>query len=198
MKKEYSGSMYLEKLCHYIDVVRWWNGSRVNRFIVTSVPNVIPYYEIEDNVHVTYSFENGAVSHLFFLSTATAGLSNYLPHKCDLFEQDKLGYKLNYIITGTKGSIELDVFQREIRVYLHPGNSELKEKTAVMLKKYNWTAEEDNLHFHNSKEQNLDIVRRVALGEPPSLSLEDALETMLLCLQFSEAQEKTPWQIIKR
>lgn len=42
LQKANSGSMYHEKLCHYIDLVRWWNGSRVSEFVVTSAPNTIP------------------------------------------------------------------------------------------------------------------------------------------------------------
>lgn len=199
LKKENSGSMYHEKLCHYIDLVRWWNGSRVSEFVVTSAPNTIPYFEIEDNVHVSYRFENGAVSHLFFLMTAApTGNSDMLQMKTDLFDQDKDGHKLNYIITGTKGAIEIDVFQRQLRVYRHAGDPEQRKTAEEVTEVYTWDKEEDHEHFHNTKAQNMDILRRVACGEQPYLSLEDAAETMRLCVEFSDAQENHEWEVIKR
>lgn len=199
VKRENSGSMYHEKLCHYIDLVRWWNGSRVSQYVVTSAPNVLPHFEIEDNVHVSYRFENGAVSHLFFLMTAApTGNSDMLHMKTDLFDQDKDGHKLNYIITGTKGAIEIDVFQRQLRVYRHVGDPQQTATTEEVTEIYAWTSENDQDHFHNTQKQNLDILRRVACGEPPALSLEDAAETMRLCVEFSDAQLNHPWEVMKR
>lgn len=197
VKRENSGSMYHEKLCHYIDLVRWWNGGRVSEYIVTSAPNTLPHFEIEDNVHVSCRFENGAVSQLFFLMTAApTGNSDMLHMKTDLFDQDKDGHKLNYIITGTKGAIEIDVFQRQLRVYRHAGDPGQTATTEEVTEIYAWTAENDQDHFHNTQKQNLDILRRVACGEPPALSLEDAAETMRLCVEFSDAQLHHPWEIM--
>lgn len=199
VKRENSGSMYHEKLCHYIDLVRWWNGSRVSEFIVTPAPNTIPYFEIEDNVHVSYRFENGAVSHLFFLMTAApTGNSDMLQMKSDLSDQDKDGHKLNYIITGTKGAIEIDVFQRQMRVYRHAGDPAQTKTAEEITEVYAWDAGRDHEHFHNTQTQNLDILRRVACGEQPYLAPEDAAETMRLCVEFSAAHRNREWEVIKR
>lgn len=199
LEKKNSGSMYHEKLCHYIDLVRWWNGSRVSEFVVTSAPNTLPHFEIEDNVHVSYRFENGAVSHLFFLMTAAPnGNSDMLKMSNDLFEQDKDGHKLNYVITGTKGAIEIDVFQRQLRVYRNAGDNNLNAPEGELVEIYKWDERLDHEHFHNTQAQNLDILRRVAVGEPPFLLLSDAAETMRLCVEFSEAQAGNSWSVIKR
>lgn len=194
-----SGSMVHEKLCHYIDLVRWWNGSRVDRYVVTSAPNVLPYFGIEDNVHVSYHFENGASSHLYFLMTAApSGNSDMISMKQDLFDQDRDGHKLNYIITGTKGAIEIDVFQRQLRRYRHAGDETLKGANAEIAETYSWDASQDHTHFHNTAAQNQDILRRVAMGEGPFLTLEDAAETMRLCVEFSNAQLNHPWEVLQR
>lgn len=194
-----SGSIIHEKLCHYIDLVRWWNGSRINRFVMTSVPNVIPYFGIEDNIHVSYSFENGAVSQLFFTMTAApTGNSDMITMHQDLFDQDKDGHKLNYVISGTKGAIEIDVFQRQLRLYQHAGDPELKDCECRLVQTYAWSSEQDHEHFHNTQGQNRDILRRVAMGEMPSLALEDAAETMRLCTEFHKAGMEKPWTVIQR
>lgn len=197
--KANSGSMIHEKLCHYIDIVRWWNGSRVSQYIDTSAPNAIPYFEIEDNVHLSYAFENGAVSQLFFAMTAApTGNADMIHMNQDLFDQDQDGHKLNFIVTGTKGAFEIDVFQRQLRVYRHAGDTTLSGNAAVITRIERWQKDQDHEYFHNTRDQNRDIIRRVALGEPPSIALEDAAETMRLCVEFSEARANRPWQVIHR
>jgi predicted dehydrogenase len=194
-----SGGMCLEKLCHYIDCVRWWNGSRVCEYVATNAPNVIPYFEIKDNIHISYRFENETVSQLFFTMTASPGYNNDpVKDGADLFDQDRLGHKLNYIIMGTEGSIEIDIFQRELRLLHHTGKPSYKGKSAEIVQRYNWDKSEDHLNFHDTKSQNLDIIHRVMNGLPPSISLEDASETMRLCLEFEEASVNHPWKVIKR
>jgi len=63
------GSMFGEKLSHYVDLPRWWVGSDVPVTDVYSAcaPNVIPYYEVRDNYNTTYRFANGAVGHINFM-----------------------------------------------------------------------------------------------------------------------------------
>lgn len=193
-----SGNMYLEKLCHYIDLVRWWNqGSRVDKYVVTTSDNVIPYYGIEDNVHVSYHFDNGCTSHLYFVMTAAPS-----GNTGDLSEQDKLGHKLNFVLVGTEGAIEIDVFQRQLRVYHHPGKDGVTEGRLVRTTAWNkdtgkgegW---DERVYFHNTDAQNKDIVRRVLAGEPPAIDPEDAQETMRLCMEFSDAINRR-WEIIER
>lgn len=199
LERRNSGSMYHEKLCHYIDMVRWWNGSRVSEYVVTPAANTLPYYEIEDNVHVSYRFENGAVSHLYFLMTAApSGNSDMITMNHDLFEQDKDGHKLNYVVTGTKGAIEIDVFQRQLRLYRHAGDGNNARVPAEIVEIYKWDEAMDHEHFHNTKGQNLDILKRVATGMQPFLALEDAAETMRLCVEFTDAHNSRQWQVIQR
>lgn len=206
IKKETGGSMYFEKLCHYIDLVRWWNeGSRVDKFMIGSAENVIPYFEIEDNAHVSYHFDNGCVSHLYFNMTAAPGHNNDLLGKDDLFDQDKQGHKLNYVISGTEGAIEVDIFQRQVRVYHHPGKpGQIGESIKRTL---SWDkidggnyakGETEHIYFHNTLEQNQDIVRRVLAGDKPSITIQDAQETMRLCLDFTEAAKNKAWEVVYR
>lgn len=202
-KKAVAGSMYLEKLCHYIDLVRWWNaGSRVDKYIATNVDNVIPYFEIEDNVHITYHFDNGCTSHLYFLMTAAPGHNTDMMGDWDLFDQDKDGHKLNYIITGTEGAIEIDIFQRQLRVYHHPGKAGIQTEELVRTVAWDKTGggapDGENTYFHSTYTQNQDIVRRVLNGDAPSITLEDAQESMRLCLEFTDSAANKRWQVIER
>ena len=203
-KSGVAGGMCLEKLCHYIDLVRWWNeGARVDKYVATSADKVIPYFEVEDNVHISYHLDNGCTSQLYFVMTAAPGSNNDLLGHEDLFDQDKQGHKLNYVITGTEGAIEIDIFQRQLRVYHHPGKKGQKGENIV--RTMDWTKEGDEgydygeqRYFHNTHEQYTDVVKRVINGEPPSIDIEDAQETMRLCLEFEEASKNRRWEVIER
>ncbi|MDD3927954.1 MAG: Gfo/Idh/MocA family oxidoreductase [bacterium] len=196
--KASAGNMCMEKLCHYIDLVRWWNGSRVNRFMAVRADNVVPYYEIADNFHVTYGFENGTVSHLYFnMAAAHEGNYDLLDRSVDLIDQDKMGLKHNYVLVGTEGAIESDLFQRELRLFHHAGKQGFKDAERLVLTE-TWNREDDSAYFHNTHAQNLDIARRVALGEEPAINPEDAAETMRLCLEFEEAAAAGTWNVCYR
>lgn len=197
-KKEQAVNMCLEKLCHYIDLVRWWNGSRVNRYIAVRAKNVIPYYEIADNFHVTYSFENGLVSNLYFNMTAAhEGNYDLLSKDVDLFDQDRMGHKLNFVLVGSEGTLECDLFQRQMRLFHHAGKPGFPHVEKLVLAE-SWELEDDFAYFHNTKGQNLDIAQRVASRERPAIDPEDAAETMRLCLEFEKAAEEDEWVVHSR
>lgn len=197
-KKDPAVNMCLEKLCHYIDLVRWWNPTRVNKYMAIRAKNVIPYYEIADNFHVTYSFENGVVSHLCFnMAAVHEGNYDLLSKEIDLFDQDKMGHKLNYVLIGTEGALECNIFQRQLRLFHHAGKSGFSHAEQLVLTE-SWDKKDDFAYFHNTRDQNMDIARRVALGEDPVIDLEDAAETMRLCLEFEETAEKNEWKVHSR
>ncbi len=186
-KSAETGGMFPEKLCHYIDLPRWWIGEKVTKFFCCKTDNVIPRYEIPDNFQCTYFFDDGTVSHLTFMQTsaheANAGMGS---GSKDLSDGLSLGHKLNYVITGTEGAVESDIFQREIRVFHHAGKSS-RIHGAWLDRKIGWDADLDHHYFHNTTDQNLDIARRVYEGLPPSISPEDAAETMRLCFEMEQA-----------
>ena len=195
-KRELSGGLFQEKLCHYIDLPRWWDGTRVCRYFVTKAENVIPYYQISDNFELTYQFESGVVSHLSFL-TGAAGEG-----ECDLIDTELLerqegeGYRLSYQVVGSEGALEANVFRRQLRVFHHPGKSGLNGKSK-MVRMEKWKHRDDHLWFHNTTDEKKDVARRAALGLPPVITPEDAAETMRLCFEFEEAATQ-PWKVVER
>lgn len=190
-----SGGLFAEKLCHYVDLPRWWDGSRVCRFFATKAANVIPYYGIADNVEVTYAFESGTVSHLTFLYGAAGKAAGADEHAEELERQRGEGYRLYYQVVGTEGAVEANVFSRELRVFHHPGK--VGQTKSTMVRVESWEPGQDHLWFHNTADEKRDVARRVALGLPPAIDPEDAAETMRLCFAFEEAAAR-PWMIVER
>ena len=173
-----SGGMFGEKLSHYVDLARWWIGDTVEEVYATCAPNVIPYYEVHDNYHCTYRFRSGAVSHLTFMMGPAATFKGD-PLQNAVSQQAGDGHMLRYTIYGEKGAAETDVFPRTIKRWEF-GENEYGQ-TSEWVQAETWSPERDFAYFHNTHDQALDIVRRVAEGEPPKTSPRDALETTRLC-----------------
>ena len=98
--------------------------------------------------------------------------------------------------------MEIDVFQRQMRVYHHPGKANLD--AGYLVRTISWDKDpeknggiSEQAYFHNTDAQNRDIVRRVLAGLPPAIDPEDAQETMRLCMEFSKAFDRR-WEIIER
>jgi predicted dehydrogenase len=185
-----SGGMFGEKLSHYVDLARWWIGDEVEEVYATCAPNVIPYLEVHDNYHCTYRFRNGAVSHITFMM-GQAATFNGDPLQNAVSQQAGDGHMLRYMIYGDKGAAETDVFPRTIKRWKFGEND--YGQTSDWIQKETWNPEQDFTYFHNTHDQALDIVRRVAEGEPPKTSPRDALETTRLCFAAEiSASEKRP------
>jgi len=171
------GGMFGEKLSHYVDLPRWWIDQPVKDVYTACAPNTVPYYEVRDNYHCVYRFQNGAVSALTFVM-----------HLGETFDGDPLGdhldrqkddgHELRYLITGTKGAVETDVFRRTIKRWEFGDSDECM--TSKIVERLTWEQKDDHRYFHNTLDQSLDIVRRVVEGLPPMTPARDALQTMHL------------------
>ena len=185
-----SGGMFGEKLSHYVDLVRWWIGDDVEEVYATCAPNVIPYYEVHDNYHCTYRFKNGAVSQLTFMMGPAASFKGD-PLQNAVSQQVGDGHVLRYMIYGEKGAAETDVFQRTIKRWEF-GEDDYGQ-TSKWIQNETWDPQNDFAYFHNTHDQALDIVRRVAEGERPGIDPRDALKTTQLCFAAERsAVEKRP------
>ena len=185
-----SGGMFGEKLSHYVDLPRWWIGDAVEEVYATCAPNVIPYYEVHDNFHCTYRFRNGAVSHLTFMMGPAATFQGD-PLQNAVSQQTGDGHALRYMVYGEKGAAETDVFPRTIKRWAFGENDYGQSSEWVQTE--TWSPEQDFAYFHNTHDQAIDIVRRVAEGEPPQISPRDALETTRLCFAAEiSAEENRP------
>lgn len=176
-KKE-GGDTFGERLSHYVDLTRWWVGSDVTDVFTACAPNVVPYTEVRDNYHTTYRFRNGAVSHITYYMNYPATFRGD-PLLCNTDLQLGDGHKLRYIVVGTKGAAETDVFYRRLKRWQFSDSPALMNSDWV--ENLSWQPKEDHSYYHNGTDQALDVVRRVARGLPPMTPACDAYETMRLC-----------------
>lgn len=188
-KTNTSGGMFGEKLSHYIDLTRWWIGDDIEDVYAACAPNVISYYEVHDNFHCTYRFKNGAVSHLTFMMAPAATFKGD-PLQNAVSQQAGDGHELRYMIYGEKGAAETHVFPRTIKRWEF--GEDQYGQTSAWVQTETWNPKDDFAYFHNTHGQALDIVRRVAEGEPPSITPRDALESTRLCVaaEISAAEHR--------
>ncbi|MBO5723561.1 MAG: Gfo/Idh/MocA family oxidoreductase [Lentisphaeria bacterium] len=175
-----------EKLSHYLDLQRWWFGTKVKSVYAQSSPNAVPYFHHKDNHQIMTTFEGGGLGILNFIMYF--GESYHEDPTRELLEkQSEDGHFLQYHITGTGGCIESDVFKRTLKRWPFtelPGNLE-----NTIVEKITWKPEEDLRYFHNVYDQNLCVLERVAKGLPPEVPAEDAFETMKLCFAAGESTD---------
>jgi len=183
-KKAICGSMFGEKLSHYVDLPRWWIGSPVTDVYARSSPNLSPYCEVHDNYYATYSFANGAASNLTYITGAAATFMGD-PLRNEEKREIAEGHALRYMVFGTKGAAETDVFARTIKrfsfVDTPTGYNSVREELLT------WPPDEDHAYYHNTTGQTHDIVYRVSHGLPPKTPARDAFETMRLCFAIEES-----------
>ena len=186
-RKREGGSTFGERISHYVDLTRWWIGSPVVDVFSACAPNVVPYTEVRDNYHTTYRFENGAVGHVsYFMNFPATFLGD--PLAKDITElQRGDGHELRYLIVGTKGAAETDVFLKKIKRWAFTDAPDRMLSTWV--ETLTWKSEEDHFYYHNTSDQTRDIVRRVLAGEPPMTPARDADETMQLCFAAEQSAD---------
>ncbi|MAE66539.1 MAG: hypothetical protein CMJ18_19900 [Phycisphaeraceae bacterium] len=184
LKPETCGSMFGEKLSHYVDLPRWWVGGNVTHVHAQCAPNAVPYYEINDNYHTTYRFDTGAVSHLTFMMAPAATFQGD-PLQNVIDQQTGDGHELRYLVQGTHGAAEANVFSRTIRRWQFSNQEE--DFTSKVVEELTWPAAEDHDYFHNTTDQTKEVVRRVAEGLGPATPARDAYETTRLCFAAEAA-----------
>lgn len=181
-----SGGMFAEKLSHYVDLPRWWIGGRVIEVHSFCSPNIIPYFQIRDNYHVSYRFADGATSHLTFMMGPPATFDgDPLVDAVELQKDD--GHNLRYLIVGTHGAASTSVFDRAIKRWQFDVKSD--RFTSTLVEQHAWPKQEDHFQFHNTTDQTRDIVDRVERNLPPAFRARDAYETMKLTFAAEESAD---------
>ncbi|MFA5393261.1 MAG: Gfo/Idh/MocA family oxidoreductase [Candidatus Ratteibacteria bacterium] len=183
-------TLIAEKLCHYLDLPRWWMEDQVENVYSVSAPNTVMYFSHSDNHQITYRFKNGAVGTLvFFMHTASVFDGDPLQNMQEtISQQADDGHRLTYIIYGTKGVIETDVFRRRARRWELRDAPEKLE--SVLVETITYPGEKDLEWTHNVHGQGVEISRLVAQGLPPGTSASDSLETMKLVFAAELAERE--------
>lgn len=189
-RSESPGTLVGEKLSHYIDLQRWFIGDEIESVYSLSAPNAVSYFNHPDNHSISLRFKGGAVSNLNFVMYAAEKFRGD-PLTDMLSQQSDDGHALEYLVMGTKGVINTDVFRRRLRRH------ELADTPAGLANRIaeeiTWEPGEDQEWFHNTYRQNIRISELVSRGMPPDTPASDAFETMRagFAAEISEREKRT-------
>ncbi len=183
------GTLIGEKLCHYLDLSRWWVGDEVAEVYSLHAPNFVTYFNHPDNHNIIYKFRNGSVATLNFIMGVAETFTGD-PLMDVLARQADDGHRLNFMICGTKGAIEADVFRRRLRRWEFTDDiDKLKSK---IVETVTWQKDVDLEWFHDTHGHVLIVAERVAKGLKPSISAQDSFNTMRLgfAAEISEKERR--------
>lgn len=176
---ERSGGIIAEKLSHYIDLFQWYTGAAVGEVDVFAAEPVLPYFKTTDTVQVGMRTENGAAGVITF---SFCRASTAEKDQNEGVDGEGTGHCTEQTLIGEKGSIHLHD-SRTLDLYLYDRDGETRPYLASRQE-----FDEDRLDLvHNTRDELADVVRRVAAGEPPSLSPAVAFQVFEVCFAAEES-----------
>jgi predicted dehydrogenase len=166
MSKRRAGGIFWEKLCHQVDLWRYWLGEP-QRIMAVAGPTVLKHYGIHDNVLACLVFPGGRVGTITFLTTRAAQIGGTDDH-------GDRGHFYEICLTCTRGSVSYDPWTDTLSAvrfnHRRDCQSELVERFAVEPRYPN--------AVYNIKDQDADFLRRVRDGRKLQFPADDALMTM--------------------
>lgn len=161
-----NGGTFYEKLCHEIDLFRYFFGEP-ERVMAVSAPIVMSHYDCADNVLSCLKFPGGQQGNITFLTSRATHIGGTDDH-------GDRGHYYELIMTGTKGSVSYDAWTGtlELTRYNHRPDhqTELVESIDVM-KRY-------GKGEYNVADQDRDFLECVQDGRPLRFPASNAQITM--------------------
>jgi len=172
MSRERTGGIFYEKLCHQIDIYRYWFGEP-EAVIAVAPPIVHEHYGVEDHVLSCLKFPGGAVGNITFITSRAANTGGG-PDGDPEVDHSVRGHYYEMILTCARGSVSFDAWTGRLEVvkfnHREDRRSELVDSIDVRSR---WGEPS-----YAVGEQDGDFLRRVAAGEPPQFPASDALRSM--------------------
>jgi predicted dehydrogenase len=176
-----AGGMVLEKLSHYVDLVRWYVGEEVREVRTVTPGRIVPHFEIMDNLRVIMIFAGGATGAIHFSFTRSPASEQ------DSFKAGSSKLKGDFIdlsLTGTEGSLSFNRWFRELNVVLYRREGAFRPWRA---RAEDYTGTDLARLMHDNATELADVVRRVRESRPPYTPARDSLQTMRVCFAAEES-----------
>ncbi len=177
------GGMVLEKLSHYVDLVRWYVDDEVREVRTITPGRIIPHFEIMDNLRVMMIFRNGATGAIHFSFTRSPACEQ------DSFKKDSAKLQDDFIdfsLTGSQGSLSFNRWHRKLNVILYRNGGQFRPRRE---RAEDYTQTDMAQLMHDNRGELSDVVRLVQEGKPAYTSPADSLETMRVCFAAEESAD---------
>ena len=170
-----AGGIFSEKLCHFVDLIRFWTHSEFAEMQVSAAPRAMDYYhpKTTDFVVAQYRMESGVYVHLMHTHGSTA-----LPIGKPDQEQDwtEYGHRLSVYLNTSQGCVHIDIWRRTITVIRRDPDD---DQTPRIIRRVDYKHLPFMASHHDMAGMLKDFVHRVHTGAGPRLPLADSLKTML-------------------
>jgi predicted dehydrogenase len=173
MSRARTGGIFYEKLCHQVDLFRFYFGEPL-RVFASAAPKIIKHYEIEDNAVSVFQFKSGAQGTISFNTRRSAqvdGLSK--PER--KFEGHEAGHFYELTYAGEKGSATYDPWSETLDIVRYNHRDDLLSERVRLIR----VREEFGEPSYDTATQDNDFFERVAAGKPPRFPAADALQSMV-------------------
>ena len=167
VQRDVAGGLFLEKLCHQVDTFRMLLGSDPEEVVAIAADNVMPHYEVPDNMYATFKFPHGKAAHISFIVGRAAEPAEHTAEEY----MDKAHW-LEYIIIGTGGSISMPLWKMEL-VVTHQRDGRIEFGRRIELEGTNPEAP-----YHDTGPEHEMFFHAVREGRRSEFTADDSLETM--------------------
>ena len=181
-----AGGMFSEKLCHFVDLFRFWSNSEFADVRVTAGPKAMDYYHERstDNLVAQYRMESGVFVNLIHTHGSTA-----LPIKEQEGMEDwtEFGHRLCVYLNTTQGCLHIDIWKRRLTVIRRDESDNMAPR---IIRRVDYRHLPFMASHHDMAGMIKDFARRVHEGAGPRLSLEDSYRTMLAVFECDRQLEQ--------
>ena len=180
-----SGGMHMMEAIHPIDLLRFYGGdvSEVQSF---SLPNVLPQYDFVDNIMTHLFFENGIRGFVLESHQRSSNAVSDLTGDDPLWQEQ--GHSYGMSIIGEEGALKLDFWKARLTMLhyeTYPTGTDGRQIRFARNESFKGLSTKEL--YHDMQGYFEEFVRRVAEGETPYQSGEDAARTHLLCLAAEDS-----------
>lgn len=192
--KAMAGTIATIETCHYIDLIRFWSEKDVvSAYALAARRNLMQKYGYPDSSYAVLEFEDGLVASITD-SHARAAENVSQGSKTTSYGSQEGGYlnpvfghQFEYTLVGTKGSLWVRMFAKQISVL---GLVETGNGTELHLKRVEDFSEIPlNELIHYTADEDHHFVHNIRSGSTPDILPEDALRTHLACFAIEESEE---------
>ena len=170
-----AGGMFCEKLCHFIDLFRFWSHGEYAEIRVDAGPNGLDYYadNSTDNIVAQFVMDSGVFANLIHTHGSTALPAGRPTQQTDWTEY---GHRLAVYLNTTVGCIRIDIWTQTITVIRRDPDDEMAPR---IVRRVDFKHTDFMASHHDMIGMVKDFTRRVHEGSGPRLPLEDSYKTML-------------------
>lgn len=173
-----AGSMFAEKLCHSIDLMRHWSGQEFVE-VTAYAPSspIVPYFEIADNLHAIFRLSGGATGRISFSFTRASAV-RFDPGPANFDPDERQGHSYDFSVIGDKGSIWLNVDRKFLTLVTHQMRKGQFTPSLERVEDFSSFTSNKDLYHDNESELQC-VVDRLSAGEDPPIMPMDSYRSML-------------------